>query len=379
MSERRDVAVVLSGGGMNGLLMEVGFLRRLRETTLWPRIGWYFGTSAGAVSGSMAALDRLDQLEDFLFRLRPEETFRPNRLWRLPLLGTHDYVLPQTVAERLGDPTEIARELAAAVPELVVVVTDVTSTSEDGAGSRLFELAYSSKTTEPAEMGRAVLASAAISAFVLPMAVGDRVGTDGGWVRNFPLGYAYERPGVERIVAFRYVPKYPTFAAGALAAAARRLRRYSRLPPARALVAELEQAAEREARGEPAHVIDTFARLTRVAVLRNTALEELNADYRDQSIRELRSLREDIGGLVRDGSDERERLAAEIERRFKEAKFPFGHDRIIPRITVAGSVGEVSLDPGFRKPKPWTVEAKRALMDRGYELAAAEFRASGIE
>lgn len=373
------MAVVLSGGGMNGLLMEVGFLRRLRETTLWPRIGWYFGTSAGAVSGSMAALDRLDQLEDFLFRLRPEETFRPNRLWRLPLLGTHDYVLPQTVAERLGDPTEIARELAAAVPELVVVVTDVTSTSEDGAGSRLFELAYSSKTTEPAEMGRAVLASAAISAFVLPMAVGDRVGTDGGWVRNFPLGYAYERPGVERIVAFRYVPKYPTFAAGALAAAARRLRRYSRLPPARALVAELEQAAEREARGEPAHVIDTFARLTRVAVLRNTALEELNADYRDQSIRELRSLREDIGGLVRDGSDERERLAAEIERRFKEAKFPFGHDRIIPRITVSGSVGEVSLDPGFRKPKPWTVEAKRALMDRGYELAAAEFRASGIE
>ena len=52
----------------------------------------------------MAALDRLGDLERFLFRLRPEEAFRANRLWRLPLLGTHDYVLPRTIAERLGDP-----------------------------------------------------------------------------------------------------------------------------------------------------------------------------------------------------------------------------------------------------------------------------------
>ena len=65
MSEGRDVAVVLSGGGMNAMLMEFGFLRRLRETMLWLRIGWFFGTSAGALSGCMAALDRLDQLEEF--------------------------------------------------------------------------------------------------------------------------------------------------------------------------------------------------------------------------------------------------------------------------------------------------------------------------
>ena len=57
----RDVAVVLSGGAVNGVLMELGFLKRLRESDLWPRIGWIYGTSSGALSGTMAALDRLDE------------------------------------------------------------------------------------------------------------------------------------------------------------------------------------------------------------------------------------------------------------------------------------------------------------------------------
>src|SRR5919106_5948320 len=100
----KDVAVVLSGGSVNGVLMELGFLQRLRETSLWPRVGWIYGTSAGALSGCMAALERLDDLERFLYQLQPEETFRPNRLWRLPLLGLHDYALPRTIAERVGDP-----------------------------------------------------------------------------------------------------------------------------------------------------------------------------------------------------------------------------------------------------------------------------------
>src|SRR5260221_10549386 len=106
----RDVAVVLSGGAVNGLRMELGFLKRLRETDLWPRIGWIYGTSSGAVTGVMAALDRLDDLEDFMLRLQPEDSFRPHSLWRLPLLGSHDYRLPATVSERLGDPPQNATE-----------------------------------------------------------------------------------------------------------------------------------------------------------------------------------------------------------------------------------------------------------------------------
>src|SRR3954451_88298 len=104
----RDVAVVLSGGAVNGVLMELGFLKRLRESSLWPRVGWIYGTSAGALSGTMAALDRLDELEDFMLRLQPEDTFRPHSLWRLPLLGSHDYRLPETVAERIGGVAQAA-------------------------------------------------------------------------------------------------------------------------------------------------------------------------------------------------------------------------------------------------------------------------------
>src|SRR5215216_2284175 len=50
MSER-DVAIVLSGGGMNGVLLELGFLKRLRVSSLWPRVGRIYGTSAGALTG----------------------------------------------------------------------------------------------------------------------------------------------------------------------------------------------------------------------------------------------------------------------------------------------------------------------------------------
>ena len=60
-SDRRGVAVVLSGGGINGVLLELAFLRRLSETALWPRVGWIHGTSAGALAGTMAALERLDR------------------------------------------------------------------------------------------------------------------------------------------------------------------------------------------------------------------------------------------------------------------------------------------------------------------------------
>src|SRR3954466_10481595 len=127
----RDVAVVLSGGAGNGVLMELGFLQRLRESELWPRVGWFYGTSSGALSATMAALDRLDDPEEVMLRLDPEGTLPPHSLWRLPLLGSHDYRLPETVAERLGDVTELVRALGSAPAEVTIFATDV---SGEGAG-----------------------------------------------------------------------------------------------------------------------------------------------------------------------------------------------------------------------------------------------------
>src|SRR5215212_4797997 len=124
MSER-DVALVLSGGGINGVLLELGFLQRLRASELWPRVGWIYGTSAGALTGTMAALDRLDDLEEFTLGLQPADIFAPQRLWELPLSGLHRYALPKTIAERLLDPVDLAAALAEAPIEVVVFATDV--------------------------------------------------------------------------------------------------------------------------------------------------------------------------------------------------------------------------------------------------------------
>jgi predicted acylesterase/phospholipase RssA len=364
----RDVAVVLSGGAVNGVLMELGFLKRLRESDLWPRVGWIYGTSSGALSGTMAALDRLDDLEDFMLRLQPEETFRPHSLWRLPLLGSHDYRLPETVAERIGDLVPLSRELAHAPIEVTVFATDVSNDSH-GEGARMYELAYSSRTTPAETMAQAILASAAVSALVLPRPVGDRIATDGAWVRNFPLGPAYAQPGVELIVSFRYVPNYPNFGAEGLARFRKRLERFPKIPPVKALANELREAEERVARGEPAHWADMVVRLMRVAIQQNTVLEERTARDKDAALVALETLREDVQEIVRrEGGRRGDRVARAIDERLAGAKFPFLGDRLIPRIAVQSSAGEVSLETGLRNPKPWSDGEKRLLIARGYSL-----------
>lgn len=369
------MAVVLSGGAINGVLMEAGFLKRLAESELWPRVGWIFGTSAGALAGTMAAVDRLDELEEFLVDLRPDEVFRPNRLWQLPLIGLHEYTLPATIDRKFGDLVALAEELSHADKELVVFASDVTQTER--AAENDFELAYSSRETPPDVMAQAILASAAISTLVLPLRVGDRIATDGAWTRNFPLAHAYARPEVGTIVAFRYLAEYPRFDVRALTTLKRRLRPFRRVPPVRALIAELEEAESRDRRGEPAHYVDMITRLMRLSVLRGTALEERQADATDQSIRELDALARELPQLVRDhrGSEE---LAQAIERRVLGSEFPFQRERVLPRITVRAGAEGVALESRIRRGAEWTEPAKRALIQRGYELTDAELTAAGV-
>jgi predicted acylesterase/phospholipase RssA len=375
VAKARDVAVVLSGGAINGVLMEAGFLKRLAESELWPRVGWIFGTSAGALAGTMAALDRLDELEQFLVGLRPDEVFRPNRLWRLPLIGLHEYTLPATIDRRVGDLVALSEELSHADRELVVFASDVTQTER--ASEYDFELAYSSRESPPEVMAQAILASAAISTLVLPLRVGDRIATDGAWTRNFPLAHAYARPEVSTIVAFRYLPEYPRFDVRAITTLKRRLRPFRRVPPVRALIAELEEAESRDRRGEPAHYIDMITRLMRLSVLRGTALEERQADATDQSIHELERLARELPQLVRDHGASEE-LARAVERRVLDSEFPFQRERALPRITVRAGAEGVALESRIRRGAEWTEEAKRALIQRGYELTDAELVAAGI-
>jgi predicted acylesterase/phospholipase RssA len=368
LDTRRDVALVLSGGGINAILLELGFLRRLSETELWRRVVRIHGTSAGALAGTLAALDRLDDLEDFLLGIQPEHAFRPRPVWQFPG-GLHDYTLPATVEERIGSPAELGSALAAADVELLVYATDV-SDHPIGDDERDFELEFSSRTSEPDVMGRAILASAAISGLVLPVAVDGKIATDGGWVRNFPFEHAYRSPDVAAIVAFRYIPTYPPSSAAFLERTRERLERFRAVPPARALLTEIRLAQERAARGEPAHYGELIVRLMRVAFARNAVVEERLATERETSVRELRLLREEVTrtALAAAPPWRRKRLRSELDTHFDAARFPFRHDRHVPTVIVRGSAGADSLDPTFRGDAPWPEDRKRALIKRGYDL-----------
>ncbi len=375
--DRRDVALVLSGGGINGILLELGFLRRLSETPLWARVGWIYGTSAGALAGTMAALGRLDDLEEFLLGLSPQDAFRPRAMWQFPG-GLHDYTLPTTVAERIGSPEELGYALADAEVELVVYATDV-SDYPDGDEARDFELEYSSHTSPPEVMGAAILASAAISGLVLPSTLDGRVATDGGWVRNFPFEHAYRNPEVGAIAAFRYVASYPPTSGAYLERTRERLERFRAVPPVRALLAEVRLAQERTTRGEPAHYGELIVRLMRVAFARNAVVEERIARERDISVEELRRLREDV---VRTAVSRRHRGEAATASRARVA-VRIGALPLPPRSPRAGAdragdCGDSALDPTFRGDTPWPEAVKRELIERGYTLTDEALKDSGL-
>jgi hypothetical protein len=206
---------------------------------------------------------------------------------------------------------------------------------------------------------------------VLPLRVGDVIGTDGGWVRNFPLGHAHDNPAVGEIVGFRYLPQTPRRSSENLARLRRRLEPFRAVPPVRALLGELRSAEERQERGEPAHLAEMIGRLVRSTVARNTTLEVRFAEEKDASVRELASLREDVVATVRRTAApwRRRRALREVEARFAAARFPFRHDRALPLRIVSGGAGELALDPGFRAGLEWPLETKRALIERGWRLA----------
>jgi predicted acylesterase/phospholipase RssA len=374
MSVERDIGLVLSGGGINAVLLELGFLQVVRAGPLWERVGWVYGTSAGALSGMMAALDRLDDLEEFMMGLQPEDVFSPNPLWQAPLGGLRGYALPATIADRLGPKGAFAAGLAGSSIELTVIATDVGIDDEPGdRGDRHHELVYSSRTTPPETMIRAVLASAAVSALVLPIRIDEEtIATDGGWVRNLPLAHAYANPRVRAITGVRYVASYGPSDPAALARFRERLERFRAAPPVKALISELAASERRSERGEPAHLGEMIVRLMRIAIARNTVLEERLADERDTSVRALASLRGEVSDLAVDAAPpwRRRALREAIDRRFREAGFPFGGERALPRLVVRADPGEHALDPGFRQP--WPDERKRGLVARGRELAERE-------
>jgi len=95
---------------------------------------------------------------------------------------------------------------------------------------------------------------------------------------------------------------------------------------------------------------------------------------RTKTLAALAALRKDVDAIVRrEGGRRGERIARAVAERFAAAEFPFLSDRLIPRIAVQGSAGEITLETGLRRPQPWPEAEKRELIARG--LRAARRRA----
>jgi predicted acylesterase/phospholipase RssA len=371
-----DTAVVLSGGSVNGIFLQLGFLQALRESDLWRRIGWVYGTSAGAMSGWAVAMDSLDEHEEFLMQLQPEDVFAAHDLWRAPFVGLHRYTLPETVAERLGDPVELARRVQEGRRELTVVTTDVGLSSESARRDVQFERAFSSLHETPETLADAIFASAAISTFVLPLRIGDSVYADGGWVRNFPLAYAYDEPRAETIVGCRYCPSPEGFTGRALQSWHERMSRLARIRVARVVTAELRDAMERQERGEPMHLVDTIARLSHIAVYRNSELEVQLADERDRSLRTLDGVRLQMRAAIESSTRGRRRteLLRALEECFATADFPFTHSRMVPRLVVDVATPDGTRLEITRRPGTWSDDAKLALAAHGRAVTEKALR-----
>lgn len=365
-----DTALVLSGGSVNGIYLQLGFLQVIRASGLWPAVGWVYGTSAGAFSGWAAARDAIDDHEQFLMELQPDDVFEAQELWRTPFVGLHRYALPETVAERLGDPVEAARELRDGPRELTVVAIDIGLSPESALSEDPYERAFNSRYDTPETFAAGLFASGAISTFVLPLRIDESVYGDGGWVRNFPLAYAYREPAVHRIVGARYRSSAVGFTGTGLQTWHNRMSRLSRVKMARGVATELGQAIERQSRGEPMHLIDTISRLSHIAVSRNSDLEVQLADERDRSLQAVEGVREQMRKTIESLARGRQRgeLLAAMDESIAAADFPFRRGRVVPRLVVDLTTPEgVRLDV-TRNRALWSDGDKLALIRHGRRL-----------
>ena len=225
---------------------------------------------------------------------------------------------------------------------------------------------------EPETLVAALFASAAISTYVLPTRIGAGVYADGGWVRNFPLAYAYREPSVKRIWAVvTALPRRGRRPLLALQLLHRRMSRLDRLRVARGVTTELREAIERHERGEPMHLVDTIARLSHIAVYRTQRAPRCNWPTSEiRSLQALQDVREHMREAIASSTrgSRRTELLASLDEAFASADFPFSRSRVVPRLGV-----DVSPPPGVqvdisRRRETWSDEEKRALIAHGRRL-----------
>ena len=328
----------------------------------------------------MAALDRLDDLEEFLLGHPARRRVPAAARLAVPRRPARLHASRRRSPIGSASPAELGAALAAAEIELVVYATDVSDYPE-GDEDRDFELEYSSRTTEPETMGRAILASAAISGLVLPIARRrpDRDGRRLGAQLPVRARVSQSRRRRDRRVPVRRrATRRPT--AAFLERTRERLERFRAVPPVRALLAEVRLAQERASRGEPAHYGELIVRLMRVAFARNAVVEERLASERETSVRRAPA---PPRGRHRHGRRGGAAVAPttaprRARRALRGRAVPVPPRPARPDADRARQRRRAhSLDPTFRERRArGRTELKRALIERGYALTDEALAAS---
>ena len=314
----------------------------------------------------MAALDRLDDLE-----FPPRAPARGCVSGRDPSGSSPEGRLhaATTIADRI-DPQELGTALADAEIELVVFATDV-SDYPDADETRDFELRYPARSTGPETMGRAILASAAISG----LAPGHR----GRCPRNqrrlgtrLPVRACLpESRGVSdrRCSDTSRATHGPTRrSSSALASGSSSFAPSRRPAPSSRRSASHRSGPRAENRPRRA---DRSARTGRVHAERGA--RGASRPGRETSVAELTRLRTDVVAAAVSPLRRGAAASKGLDARFGAARFPFRHDRHVPTLIVRSSPGEDRLGhvPGDR---PWPKKHKRSLIERGYKLTDEALR-----
>ena len=196
----------------------------------------------------MAAVDRLDDLEQFLLDLQPEDVPAQPALAATAARPPRVRPAARTIETRFGDLVELARDVRESEIELVVCATDATPAAE-ALDTRDYELVYSSRRKRPGDGAGD------------PRLRGDQRARASGSCRRpprdrrlvgaeLPARTCVPSAGVTR--SWRSRPSaYPSLGAAARGRLRLRLGGFGRVPPMRAFVEELRLAEERDARGEP--------------------------------------------------------------------------------------------------------------------------------
>ena len=171
------------------------------------------------------------------------------------------------------DPLELAQELAAAPIEVVICATDVSGTTTARPAGR-----SSSPTRRTDAAGDALAGSARVGGDQRARAAAPGRRPDRDRRRLGAELPARRRARPAGREPRRRLPLRPSLPAGRHRARSRACaagcNRFRAVPPVRAFIAELDEAEARQLRGEPVHLGDMIVRLMRVAIQRNTALEE---------------------------------------------------------------------------------------------------------